>query len=507
MRFKAEFPLSLPAHTTATARYFVSCARGMERLLSVELAALGLPAPARHAAGAAFTGDLGHGYRVCLWSRLASRVYLELARFAAPEPDALYHAVRALAWEQHIDAAGTLAVYCAGNQPTIPNMHYAALKVKDAVVDALRAATGTRPSIDREQPDVRLYLHLERGAATLYLDLSGDSLHRRGYRRDGLTAPLKETLAAAVLTLAGWPAIARRGGALVDPLCGSGTLPIEAALIAADIAPGLLRPHFGFLGWRQHDVKLWRALLDEAHTRRATGMAQLPPIWGFDGDAQAVTAAQANVEAAGLFGQVHIEQRVLDTPRLNPLPPGLWVANPPDGVRLPDARGVPSLDAALAAWLTTLGTHWHGAVLSADTDLARRLGGCAGGEHALYNGAIPCRLWCYTPRYAPHSSPPRAASRPSDQAIDFANRIAKTAKRLMRWVQQSDITCYRVYDADLPDYAFAVDFYQAEAPHVVVQEYAAPREVAPDKVERRRRAALAALPTALGVTPAAVHYK
>jgi 23S rRNA (guanine2445-N2)-methyltransferase / 23S rRNA (guanine2069-N7)-methyltransferase len=188
-------------------------------------------------------------------------VLLPLAQFEAADAEALYAGVRAIDWSAHLDLERTLAVHADSARSGIDHGRFAALKIKDAVVDQFRERTGSRPNVDTACPDIALYCHLFRDQATLSLDLSGDSLHRRGYRAEGGAAPLKETLAAAILLRAGWPAIAADGGALLDPLCGSGTLPIEAALIAADIAPGLLRDHWGFTGWLGHDAEAWQALL------------------------------------------------------------------------------------------------------------------------------------------------------------------------------------------------------------------------------------------------------
>ena len=229
-----------------TLDFFATVPRGMEPLLADELRALGAHAVNMGRAGVAFRGELATGYRACLWSRTASRILLPLTRFPAPTPEALYDGIRAIPWEEHLAPEGTLTVDFTLAQSQITHSHFAALKVKDAVVDRFRDLFGVRPSVDRERPDLRLNVYLYRDSARVSLDLSGESLHRRGYRDEGAAAPLKENLAAAILLFAGWPELASAGAPFVDPLCGSGTLPIEAALIAGDIAPGLLRHAFRF---------------------------------------------------------------------------------------------------------------------------------------------------------------------------------------------------------------------------------------------------------------------
>jgi 23S rRNA (guanine2445-N2)-methyltransferase / 23S rRNA (guanine2069-N7)-methyltransferase len=230
--------------------FFATCPKGIESLLADELRALGGEPVRETRAGVRFEGELRVAYRACLWSRLASRVLLPLAEFSAPSAEALYEGVRSIAWAAHIAPTGSLAVDSSVSQSAINHSHFAALKVKDAIVDQLRDAAGQRPSIDTDRPDVRVNLYLHRDAATVSLDLSGESLHRRGYRAESVAAPMKENLAAAVLIRAGWPAAARSGMPLVDLLCGSGTLPIEAAMMAGDVAPGLLRDYYGFLHWQ-----------------------------------------------------------------------------------------------------------------------------------------------------------------------------------------------------------------------------------------------------------------
>lgn len=366
-------------------------------MLADELRAFGAADVVEHRAGVGFRGALEVAYRACLWSRVASRVLLPLATFPAPSPAELYAGVRAIRWRDHLSPRGTLAVDCATGNAALSHSHYAALKTKDAIVDQFREATGERPSVDVRRPDVRVNVYLTAAEATVSLDLSGESLHRRAYREARGAAPLKETVAAAVLLLADWPRRARSGAPLVDPMCGAGTLPIEAALMAADIAPGRARSHFGFLRWRGHDPGLWTRLCAEADARAVRDPKRVPPIHGYDADGRVVRAALANVEHAGVRGLVHIEKRELDAcapiaPRRGGESAGLLVVNPPYGQRLGDAAGLGELYARLGDLLRRRFLGWTGYVLTGNPALGRRIGLRPARRHVLYNGAIECRL-------------------------------------------------------------------------------------------------------------------
>jgi len=293
-----------------------------------KLAAFGAADVAVSRGGVACAGSLEVAYRACLWSRVANRVLLARGRFDAPTPDALYAGVRTIDWSEHLSVDGTLAVDAVSQRSAITHTQFAALKVKDAVVDQFRDREGRRPSVDVAAPDVQLNLYIDRDRATLSVDLSGDSLHRRGYRGPQGAAPLKENLAAAVLLRAGWQKLAAGATAesrvgFVDPMCGSGTLAIEAALIAGDVAPGSLRERFGFSRWRGHDAALWRRLLDEAAERRAAARLEHFDLRAYDRSAAAVSAARANAAAAGLAAHVRVERSELDDLPAAPLERGL----------------------------------------------------------------------------------------------------------------------------------------------------------------------------------------
>ena len=507
---------------TSTLALFASAPRGIEPLLADELRALGAQAVKETRAGVTFEGTLELAYRVCLWSRVANRVLLPITQFPAATPEALYDGVRTIDWSNHLGADNTLAVEFNSNRAAITHTHYGALKVKDAIVDQFRERTGVRPSVATDEPDLRINVYVHADIANVSIDLSGESLHRRDYRVGTVMAPLKENLAAAILLRAGWPAIAKAGGAFVDLMCGSGTLPIEAALIASDSAPGLRRTYYGFLRWRGHDAAVWAALVEEAQTRRAAGIKNLPAIRGYDHDPSAVRVALANVEQAGFTGHVHIERRYLADCRSEHVEQaGLVVVNPPYGERLGEDSELPALYRALGATLKSCYEGWRAAVFTGNPDLGKVMGLRAHKMHVLYNGAIECKLLHFEvvpkqfviERSSIEDAQPTAPQSTTATAIltagaeMFANRLRKNLKQLGKWAAREKISCYRLYDADMPEYALAIDLYQGAARWAHVQEYAAPKSIDPDKAAERLREALSAIPAVLDIPPEQIFLK
>jgi 23S rRNA (guanine2445-N2)-methyltransferase / 23S rRNA (guanine2069-N7)-methyltransferase len=495
---------------TATRPFFATCPKGIEPLLADELRQLGAEMVKETRAGVAFEGALAIGYRACLWSRLASRILLPLTSFPAPTPEELYAGAQTIAWKEHLAAEGTLAVDFTTSQSAITHSHYGALKVKDAIVDQLRDEFGVRPSIDTAQPDIRVNVYLLRDQATVSLDLSGESLHRRGYRTQTVQAPLKENLAAAILLRANWPAIAKQGGMLVDLMCGSGTLPIEAAMIAADIAPGLAREYFGFTRWKQHDTAVWAGLLDEAHQRRETGLTHLPPIHGYDHDPLAIRAARDNIKRAGLGNLIVAQQRELSDCTPEQSPTGLVVANPPYGERLGPGSELPALYTELGTQFKKCFPGWRGAVFTGNPELGKVMGLRAGRMHTLYNGAIECKLLHFeiTPdNIVGERAPKPFEIRPGSSAEMFANRLRKDLQHFGRWARRQEIFAYRLYDADLHEYNLAIDVYESDRRYVHVQEYEAPDTISPDKARQRLQHALGVIPLVLEIPREQMFFK
>jgi 23S rRNA (guanine2445-N2)-methyltransferase / 23S rRNA (guanine2069-N7)-methyltransferase len=487
---------------------FATCPKGLELLLADELRALGAEQVREKRAGVEFAGSLETAYTACLWSRLASRVLLPLKEFPARTPEELYVAVQTIKWDEHVAPDGTVAVDFTTTASAITHSHYAALKVKDAIVDQLRDQHGVRPSVDTARPDVRVNVYLHRDEAVLSLDLSGESQHRRGYRAEALEAPLKENLAAAILLRANWPATARAGGTLVDLMCGSGTLLIEAALMAADAAPGLGRNYFGFLYWRGHDAALWERLVEVANDRFDVGMQKLPPIRGYDSDTRAIRIAQDNIRNAGFEKNIVVTHRALADCTPETTAPGLVVVNPPYGERLGETSELPALYAELGKQLKSCFSGWRASVLTGNPELGKTMGLRAHRYHVLWNGAIECRLLHFDVGEAAVVQPytPKPLE-PSAGMEMFENRLRKDWKHFGRWARRQDIFAYRLYDADLHEYNLAVDVYESDKRYVHVQEYEAPDTIEPRKAQTRLREALAVIPQVLEIAPEQMFFK
>ena len=488
----------------------------MEGLLVQELDAAGAESVKETRAGVSFAGPLELGYRVCLWARIANRVLLPLSSFQAGSSEALYEGVRAIPWQDHLCSRNTLAVDCSLSSSNINHSGYAALVVKDAIVDYLRDRSGERPSVSTRQPDLRINCHLHNDLATVSIDLSGDSLHRRAYRTRGGEASLKENVAAAVLLRARWPEIASEGGAFVDPMCGAATLPIEAALMAADIAPGLYRSYFGFIRWRGHQPEIWKRLIGEAGERRAEGIGRLPPIAGYDRDVEVLHFARANVEHASLARFIRLEQRDMTDvlPPVGSAKSGLLAVNPPYGERMGNRAQLPSLYRNLGGALKAHFPGWRIAIITGDTELAKSTGLLADRVHTLYNGPIKCCLAHFTIRLVSQIGPKPAEDTTgleSDRTVVerqprelgagpqmLANRLRKNLDRLGRWAAKEGITCYRLYDADLPEYAVSIDLFEHTWVHI--QEYVAPPDIDPVQAQKHLEEILDVIPGVLGVS-------
>jgi 23S rRNA (guanine2445-N2)-methyltransferase / 23S rRNA (guanine2069-N7)-methyltransferase len=515
--------------SAAPLRFLASAPRGLTDLLVHELVACGACEPRERATGVAFSGTLESAYRACLWSRLANRVFLEIAQFEAPDVAEFDAAVRRIDWTAHLRPGATLACDFTGRHPVITHSHFGALKLKDGIVDQLRAATGTRPDVATTRPDVRVHAHAHGPRITLALDLSGESLHRRGYRGAAGEAPLKENVAAGVLLRTGWESLARpsapgdtlawEGAEFLDPLCGSGTLVIEAALIALDRAPGLSRDYFGFLGWRGHDGPLWQRLLEEARSRASAGEATPVMLRGRDRATEAIAAARANAARAGVAARVEFEvgplREAAPLGEVSSSRPGLVCTNPPYGVRLEDEAAARAVHRELGAVLRERFAGWTAAVLTGAPALGFELGLRAYRTHTLWNGALECRLLRIKVGADSERAPGTlgkglSSLKDTAGARMFANRLAKNQKRLRAWARRSGVSCYRVYDADMPEYAFAIDLYRTLEPEedwLHVQEYAAPAEIEAESVRRRRGEVLSTLPEVTGVAPERIRVR
>ena len=498
---------------------FATTPKAMENLLYDEIADLGGQNLRPTLAGVAFDGDLETAYRVCLWSRTANRLLLRLTQFEVESQDDLYRGVKQINWFEHLKPDGSFAVsFSAKRNKAITHTHFGALKVKDAIVDQMRSKFHKRPDIDTHNPDIRINVYLDGKLATLSLDLSGDSLHKRGYRQATLAAPMKENLAAALLIRSDWPLIARQKGSLIDPMCGSGTLLLEAAMIAADFAPGLLRDYFGFLRWKKHNAELWQKLLDEALQRKTAGLKDMPVIVGFDQNRRSVATALQHAENAGLSAFIHVEKR--DIQQANPAESwrkGLLICNPPYGERLGDETETAELYRQFGEVLKQHFIGWQASLIISNPELGFRLGVRSKKPITFFNGALECKLLRFDIQQAAFFTPKAKSEQDrlaqirennrSQHAEMFANRLRKNLKKLAKWARQNQINAYRLYDVDLPEYAVAIDVYYCDVLRVHVQEYEPPKTVSEQKANDRLAGILAEIPTVLNISPEQVYLK
>jgi putative N6-adenine-specific DNA methylase len=373
----------------ARSAYFATTSKGLEGILAGEIEALGGRETAVAAGGVSFSGDPAFFYRANLRLRTANRVLLRLSEFAAPTQEALYEGVKAVPWPDLFDVRKKIAVEAAVRDSGVANSRFAAQKAKDAIVDRFREKLGVRPDVDLVAPDVRIHLRILRDACTLSLDTSGESLNRRGYRADPGEASLRETLAAGIVLLSGWDGRVP----LADPACGAGTLLIEAALIATNTAPGLLRTSFGFQNLAGYRPKLWAETVEEAKDAvRHSGVGR---IEGSDASAEAIRGAQRNARKAGVSDLVSF--RVCDIRDFSPGDPtGILLCNPPYGVRISGHEGgIEEFYRAMGEALKKRCTGWSAYILSGNPDATRHIGLKASRRFPLMNGPIDCRLLRY----------------------------------------------------------------------------------------------------------------
>ena len=494
-------------------QFFVTCPAPFEGLLADELDHCGAHRTKKVRGGVHFEGDASVAYRVCLWSRLAGRVLLKIAQIHASTTDELYTQARDIPWNEHLKEGYSIAIDRVAIHTPFDNSHFAKLRVKDAIVDSLREKAGWRPSIDRERPDLRFNVFVRGKEATVSIDFAGDGLNRRGYRSSSASAPLKENLAAGLLMLADWPQRAARGDSLVDLMCGSGTFLVEGALMAAHVAPGLFRKRFGFEGWTEFQADVWQALLNEARENKA--QKSLPGvIRGFDADNRAVELAKNALEAVGFAQTVRVEQRTLSRCKQSTEKAGLVMANPPYGKRLGETDELKQLYRELGSAFKTCFVGWDAFVLSGNSLITKLLGLRAAQKTPVHNGPIECRWLHYPIRDAqqkPTPKPPKKAPCPESETTaddrpcnEFRNRLTKRYRHLRKWAQRKDISCFRVYDADIPQFAVAVDQYEQYA---CIQEYAPPDTIEPEVAQRRLRHVIEIVPQVMNLDPANIYVK
>ncbi len=476
-------------------KILVTTSRGLDELLKQEILTLCPGVEISLTPGMlSFEGTLEQAYTLCLWSRLANRVIWQLAQGKCDSAEALYQVADSVDWPLHLKPNQTLGVQFVGTNRVIKNTQFGAVKIKDAIVDQFTQQSSQRPSVERRQPDLPIYAKCQRDQVAIGIDLSGNSLHQRAYRQQTGEAPLKEHIACAMLMRAGWDQ--HTDQPLVDTMCGSGTIAIEAAYIARNIAPGIKRGYWGFNRWLQHNPGLWDGLVDTALA------AQRPAknnIYASDVSRRLVAMARTNADEAGVFADIQFS--VQDATKAAPpvKQKGFMVANPPYGERLGELTDLIPLFSQWGKHLKTAWKGWQVTLLSSNRDLLRVLKLRAAKDYDMNNGKLECRLVNY------HLDEANCEQFSEDaQNHEFANRLKKNLKKLKPWLKQQNTQCYRLYDADLPDYNVAIDRYDD---WLVVQEYAPPKDISEDKARRRLQEVLLHLPAVTGIPASQISLK
>ena len=467
---------------------FATTARGFEELLKSELTELGAQDAKVAQGGVHYWADDETLYRTLLWSRLSSRILLPIVQAKVFSDLDLYSAVVGVNWLDYFDEKVHFFVDFNGTNQEIRHTQFGAMRVKDGIVDYFERHGRARPNVDKEQPDIRIHAYLNRDDVVLSLDLSGDALHMRGYREDTGKAPLRETLAAAIVLRSGW----RKGTPLVDPMCGSGTLLIEAAQMEAQIAPQLYRLHWGFDFWQGHNQAVWEKVKEEALAlAEAEKQRENPPhFYGFDLDHRVLQKAKQNAKNAGVAHLMQWQQGDVATIK-NPSPnvAGTVICNPPYGERLGTTPALIALYSVFGQRLKQQFAGWNASIFSGEPSLLDCLRLRSHRQFKAKNGPLDCVQKNYQIAERAEQSAventvefDRTSSISSDVAMDFANRLQKNIKKIEKWAKQQGLDAYRLYDADLPEYNLAVDRY---ADHIVVQEYAAPKNIDENKARQR----------------------
>ncbi|WP_133543893.1 bifunctional 23S rRNA (guanine(2069)-N(7))-methyltransferase RlmK/23S rRNA (guanine(2445)-N(2))-methyltransferase RlmL [Mesocricetibacter intestinalis] len=481
--------------------FFATTARGFEELLKNELEELGAGECRVAQGGVHFSAQDETLYRTLLWSRLSSRILLPLVSTKIYSDSDLYAAVIGLNWAEYFDYRTRFMVDFNGTNRDIRHTQFGAMRVKDGIVDYFERKGNPRPDVDRENPDIRIHAYLNRETLVISLDLSGEALHIRGYREESGQAPLRETLAAAIILRSGW----RAGTPLLDPMCGSGTLLIEAAQMEARIAPRLHRLHWGFDYWLGHNRAAWEQVKEEAlkQAEESVKLNPQPHFFGFDLDARVLRKAAKNAQYAGVAHLIRWKQA--DIAELtNPLPSikGTVVCNPPYGERLGTTPALIALYSVFGQRLKQEFGGWNASVFSSEAGLLDCLRMRSYRQFKAKNGPLECLQKNYQISERPQNeqvireySNGQEANMPL-VAADFANRLQKNIKKLDKWAGQQKLDAYRLYDADLPDYNLAVDRY---GEHVVIQEYAAPKNIDENKARQRLLDAVSATLAVTGV--------
>ena len=481
--------MSLSMSSETNFEFLITTSKGLDGLLLEEIAEICPDVVLKSKPGQVlFSGELADAYKVCIWSRLANRVLVKLAEGEVNTADDVYKVTDQANWPTHFGVDDTFMVDFTGTNQSINNTQFGGLRVKDAIVDQFSTFFDVRPSVSKVSPNIRIQARMWRSILGVYIDLTGQSLHQRHYRSKTGIAPVKEHLACAMLIRSGWHKNMQTP--LIDPMCGSGTLAIEAAMMATNIAPGLKRESWGFDAWKQHDKASWDNLIQDAEQARQTHNGV---IWANDIESSIILVARENAESAGVADLIKFTQQDACTLPSADLPSGYMVSNPPYGERLSETTHLIPIFQKWGSWLKQEFKTWHLSLLTSDRDLLRQMKLSAKKDYKLMNGKLECLLVNY-------ELDEKNCKVRENKTVnnDFSNRLAKNLVKINKWLKNQNTNCYRIYDADLPEYNVAVDRY---ADCLVVQEYSAPKDVPEHKAKRRVQEVMMALPQVTGISP------
>ena len=466
--------------------FFATCPKGLENLLFRELVDLNASSVKETVSGVSFSGNMELAMRVCLYSRFASRIIMNLNTFRCDDDTDLYLGAKGIGYERYFDSDKTIAVSFNGTNRHIRNTQYGALRVKDAVCDRFVECKLERPDVQKNNPDIHIIATLKKGELAVGIDLSGSAQFWREYHRTTGAAPLKENLAAAMVVRSGFNGSQN----FIDPMCGSGTLLLEAALLATDTAPGLARSSYGFMNLKDYDENKWQEIYNEALERSNQGKRKAQKlgvkIFGFDADSAVVQRARDNIEHAGFSELVSVEHCLLDN-LTNPCQgvnelPCVIVTNPPYGERMGNFNELILLYTTLGHKLKTLFKGGRAAVISTSQELLSCLRLSLDKSYRLFNGALECQLRVFNLDHESGEQAPQTDANQVLVAVDFSNRLTKNLKNLEKWANREKISAYRIYDADLPDYNAAIDRYNQ---YYIIQEYQAPSSIKAHVAQKR----------------------
>lgn len=483
---------------------FATCPKQLELLLKQEIIDLGGEDVKEALAGVFFQMSADQLPQLIMWSRLANRIMVKLGVFPCRHKDDLYKAVSGVQWRALVrQFPDTVSLRFSGTSASLNNTHFSSQVMKDAVVDQLYAFYEQRPKVVKNDGHLSLYGHLRNQQLSLYQDITGHSLHQRGYRSENTLAPLKENLAAAILLRADWPQKARQHYHLIDPMCGSGTLLLEGWAMASDLAPNRDYKSHALFSWQHFDVNRWHRLQDEARQRHEQAAATYRgQIIGVDHHKKSIQLAQQNSRQLAGGERIQFHYQTLDKFKIPPRN-NLIVCNPPYGVRL--QKNYLASWRQLAHWLAHNVREAQAAILTPDESLAWLLGYKEQASYLFFNGRIPVQLRLLTITKSNRFSVPanQYFALPSSAQM-MANRLKKNRAKLSHWLKREHIDCYRIYDADIPEYSVAVDCYHE---HVVVQEYSPPKTIPDKQAEKHLNQALLAIQSVLQPSHELIHVK